>query len=230
MRKFLFSSALFILSAVFCFADNDFYKPTDKWPYVFDSFRKGVIHFEAPYPDLEAEINICVVDGHLHYLENGVILESTAKGVTGAEVDGKVYRCFRGRMLEVVVADEKGFVGKVPLYDTSGQGGVDIGFGITTSNYAAADSDIRAVSALGQSFIHAKVAEMAQKKDEGIPMPLKDVVYIVAGNKGIEAFRQDFVDLVGKEAASAFLKANKVKWNNPLTLLPVADYLASLPE
>lgn len=226
MKKLLVITILMISAAFRSYADDSTFTPSDAWPYAFESFRKGVIHFEAPYADLEAEINICVADGHLHYLEEGVILESETKGVTGAEIDGKKYICFGKEMLEVIVENENGYVGKISLYDPTQTGQVDIGFGITSSAFAANSVDLSSAIGLGSSFVHAKVADIAIKKDEGTPLALKSLVYIVAGDERIEPFKKDFQDLVGKDEAAAFLKDNKVKWNNPQTLLPVVDFIA----
>lgn len=225
MKKFVLLSILFVLMSVSSSADGSFV-PTDTWPYTFESFRKGVIHFEPPYADLEADINICIANGHLHYLEDGVILESETKGVTGAEIDGRKYICFGKEMLEVIVEDENGYVGRISLYDPTKTGQVDIGFGISSSSFAASNVDMSFAVGLGNDFIHAKVAEMALRKGEGTPLALKSLVYIVVGENRIEPFKKDFQDLVGKDEAAAFLKENKIKWNNPETLLPVVDFIA----
>lgn len=227
MKKLFVTSIILALASFAGLAQDDYFTPTDTWPYAFESFRSGVIHFEAPYEDLVADINICVADGHLHYLENGVILESETKGVIGAEVNGKTYRCYGEEMMEVIVGDDNGFVGKLLLYDPSKAGQVDIGFGISSSTFAASSVDLSSAIGLGSNFVHAKVADVAVNKDKGEPLTLSTTIYIVAGDKRMEPVKRDFQDLVGKDEAAAFLKDNKVKWNSPETLLPVVDFIAT---
>jgi len=218
----ILATALFSLGA----QDDSYSGATDSWPYMFKSFQHRVVHFVKGYKDLEADLNICVADGHLHYVENGTILESETKEVTGAEINGKLYISNKGEMMEVLANNENGYVVLSRLFDPTQMGKAEIGYGMTSSTYAASNLDLRAVTGLAQNILHAKVAEAATNAGYGEKLPLKETIFIIVGDNRINSDKKDFQDLVGKEKAAEFLKENKVKWNKAETLLPVINFIA----
>jgi len=228
MRKIIVSLVALFSATTFICAQEMFLGPTEKWPYIFGQFQEGAVHFGPGYQDLNVKVNLCVADGHLHYIdENGIILESETKEVTGATINGVEYFNFAGILYKVIAKNENGSVVSVQLYDPTQMGKVDIGFGITSDNFAASTADVSAFASIGQGFLHAKIADIISTKDEGASLPLVETYHIIVGNKIISAEKKEFQDMVGKAAADEFLKANKIKWNKPETLLPVVDFIAA---
>lgn len=226
MKRFFLIVSILAASFSMSAQDGSYGGATDSWPYMFKSFQHGTVHFIKGYKDLEADLNICVADGHLHYVEDGTILESETKEVVGAEINGKKYIAYTGEMMEILASNDNGYVVISKLFDPTQMGKAEIGYGMTSSTYAASNLDLRAVTGLSQSLIHAKVAEAATNAGYGEKLPLKETIYLIVGQDKILADKNAFQDVVGKEEAKAFLKNNKIKWTKAETLLPVIDFIA----
>jgi len=226
MKRILLIISLLVGSISMSAQDESYSGATDSWPYLFKNFQHGVVHFIKGYKDLESDLNICIADGHLHYVDNGTILESETKEVTGAEINGKIFIAYNGEMMEVLANNENGYIAVSRLFDPTQMGKAEIGYGMTSSTYAASNLDLRAVTGLAQNILHSKVAEAATNAGYGEKLPIKETLCIIVGNNKINADKKEFQDLVGKEKATAFLKENKIKWTKAETLLPVVNFIA----
>lgn len=225
-RIFTFLSALVILASGLCSAQNLPYKPTDVWPYEYDSFTEGRLYRTGNLNDVVGKFNVCIANGQVHYLdEKDIILEADSREIRAVEVGEDMYiNCF-GKMYKVVGRSDYGYIVKLRAIDNSQQG-VDIGFGITSSTVAAQSVDLTSAVGLSTALVHSNVAKVALEKENGTPLNLTEDLFFKVGDQLIPASKQDLIEATSKDAVNAFLKAHKVKWNQPETLVPLIDFIA----
>ncbi len=214
-------------TALFAQEDGFAYKPTETWPYEFSSFTNGTILLKGNTDGLTKEMNICLADGNVHYVENGEILAADLSTVLYVEIAGRTFLHAADGMMEILAQNANGYVLNSKTLDLSPTDGVDIGYGIVTSTVAAKNVDLTMSSALGTAMIHAKVVEKLNEKDSGAPLKLMERLILKIGNQLIPATKKDVQDVTSKEALSAFLKSNKIKWNNSQSLLQVVDFVSA---
>ena len=68
--------------------------------------------------------------------------------------------------------------------------------------------------------------ELKNSKEDGKILPLIQKKYLFVNGKIVYATRKDVQAVSDPADLKAFLKENKIKWNNPQSLLTVVDYLA----
>ena len=72
-------------------------------------------------------------------------------------------------------------------------------------------------------------ADLHAMKDQSETLPVLKNRYLVIGLDQIKADRQNVLDIAGldKKAFKAFLKAEKIKWDNPQDLAKVIDFITA---
>lgn len=232
--KAIFRTLFLAALAAFCcagaYAQDSYYRPTDKWPYIYEEFTEGTVNLTLNQY-YEGQLNICIDNGTIHYIdENGVIMESIMGDVVSAVIGAKKYVNVNGKMMEVLFENENGYVVKARSVSQAAQG-VDIGFGIVSDTVAAQGVDMATTIGFGGTFIHSRIAEVQREREYGTPLNVDEQYYLkTVSGLCIKATKNDFTDFLGKEKASAFLKSAKVKWNSPSTLLQVVDFLKTEME
>lgn len=221
LHKWIFLCAALCVSTI-CNAQD--FKPSDKWPYIFENFTPAVIYHSAVNGTSNVDINICVENGSIHYLDKDIILELRTSSITKVEVANKTYVNVNNYMMEVVADTPDGMIVK-EVKSKAPDGGVDIGFGMSSSTNAASTLDLTAVTAFGSSLLHAKIAEAATQAQYGNTLPLETKYYFWINGYLTSATKKDFTEAVGKDAANTFLKANKIKWNEPGTMIPAISFI-----
>ena len=219
-------SALVILASGLCSAQNLPYKPTDVWPYEYDSFTEGRLYRTGNLNDVVGRFNVCIANGQVHYLdEQNIILEADSREIRAVEIGEDMYiNCF-GKMYEIVERGDYGYIVRLKSINNTPEG-VDIGFGITSSTVAAQSVDLASAIGISAALVHSNVAKVALEKENGTPLNLNVETFIKVGDHLVPASKQDVIEATSKDAANAFLKAHKVKWNQPETLVPLIDFLA----
>jgi len=227
--KALFKFTLVVLSMVL-FSNNAFsqesYKPSDKWPYVFEKFSDGVIHQNNGRGDISTEVNVCVDNGKLHYVDNGVILEATTSTVKDVEVAGKKFINVFGSLMEVLYSDENGYILLERKIEAASDG-VDIGFGIVSSTTSAQSVDLAGSTAFGTALLHSKVAESAREAKYGTPLKLAEKKFYYVNGSLTAATKKEFQQAVGKDTSASFLKQNKINWNETASIAKTLELMAN---
>lgn len=91
------------------------YEPMDTWPYLVQDFVKGDIRMTNGNVLKSKEVNFNIIDGKLHYIENGVIMSAEMVQVSSVVTESATYLNVWGRMMKVVASDEKGYVLRLSL-------------------------------------------------------------------------------------------------------------------
>ncbi|MCQ2146455.1 MAG: hypothetical protein MJZ16_02960 [Bacteroidales bacterium] len=221
LRLLLFACSFCI--SIICSAQSS-YKPTNKWPYIFEKFTPVVIHHLTTNGTSNVEANICVDDGSLHFLDDGTILQLRTGSIAKVEFGERIFIPINNYLMEVLVDTPDGMIVKSQTIK-AGEDGVDIGFGMTSSTNAASNFDLTATLAFGTSLLHSKIAEAAIEAAYGSYLDVETKIYFFVNGYLIPATKKDFTETVGKDVANAFLKENKIKWNEPASMLPAIKLL-----
>lgn len=225
MKRFFQISliAVLLVCETVCIAQN-VYKPRDKWPYIYESFSPAIIHQTNNLGDIEATANICVDDGSLHYIEDGVILQATNSTISKVDINGKTFVSVYNQLMESVASSPDGYIVK-KIKVTEETQGANLGYGMTSSNFSARNVDLTASTAFGVSLLHSKLAEASENAEYGTPLTIEEELCFFVNGRLISASKKDFTEAVGKDKANAFLKANKIKWNEPASIIPVISFI-----
>lgn len=218
------SAALFCLPAMA--QNSDDYTPKDKWPYVYEKFQEGVVYGLRGEKTSSERYNVCVDNGSLHFLSSkDVILQADMTPIAYLVIGSKKFQNVSGKLMEVAAESDAGLV----LWDlkvTAG-GGTDIGFGIQSEGFAAQNVDLKSVFVqLGLDMLNVPVEKAEEEQKYGAALDVEKHLYIRTTNGDyLKAGKSEFQEFVGKDEAKVFLKDHKVKWNDPLSLLQVVEYI-----
>ncbi|MCQ2146484.1 MAG: hypothetical protein MJZ16_03105 [Bacteroidales bacterium] len=225
-RTLLVSVVLLLSTAVLSFSQNVYSEILYRsWPYLLEKFTDGTIH--TLRKDFNAPVNICIADGSVHFTENGVILQATVSDITSVEINGEKFVPCGSRMCRVIAQKDDCYIVQDTEIREEGEG-VDLGFGMKSQTYASSNVSLASLANLGGQFLHANMLDVEKQKEDGEPLLTSVKTIIRTPARYIPSSKKDFTDLVGKEASSSFLKANKIKWNDPQDLLKVAEFIKSL--
>lgn len=223
-NKIFIAIAIALVGAVSAAAQD--FQPTDKWPYIFDSFTPGTIYSANGKESGITDLNICIGNNTVHFLKDGIILEADALDISTVAIGSRRFLNAEGKMMEVLASDDNGTILKLITVDDIVDDAVDLGYGIKSSTYSASNADLRAMHVFGMELVHAKVAEAALEREYGNVLQITETIYFQVGSQLYKATKKDFQNEFGKDETAAFLKANKVKWNDPSTLLPILAFIA----
>lgn len=229
MKKLLF---LFIgmLLAVSSFAQEE--HPTANWPYLYPDFMEGELLRANKAPN-KARFNIHLNLGALHYVHrDGTIKESDTWGVTGLVIGEDVFRNVGGKMLKVIAETEGGCVvletraNYSAIVRKDGAYGTTSLHSTTTKTYLPNDNVVNAYNGYLLTDVYADLHAM---KNQSEKLPVLNNMYLVIGNKQVPANKKSVVALgvLDKKSFNAFLKSEKVKWNEVEDLVKVLNYIAS---
>lgn len=224
------SALLLLLAAGQGYAQR--YQPRDTWPYLNEEFVEGNVRVSGGDLLEGRLLNVCIADGRLHYVEDGSIMAADMNNVFTASIGGFVYVNRGGKMFKVLVETDGGAVLQFTEVDFEEMNKTDIGYGISSST---ASSQHTTLSGLGLTDEmggfgiagNSRYEAVRDNKGSGKVIPQKESLWLLVGGSMIPATRKDFLSYPGidKDAAAKFLKENKIKWNKPLSLAKVVEYL-----
>lgn len=224
-------SRIALCAAAILFCTNAFaqYKPSTKWPYVYEHFSEGTVYQLRNNATIEGKYNVCIDNGKLHFIDDkGVIMEAGLREISRISIGQKMFMNVSGKLMEVVAESEDGYV-LLERSVSEAPKGVDIGFGIVTDNYSTSNVDLTTVLALGSSLVQTIAEEAMKEREYGTTVEVDEKYQLrTANGLMLPATKSDFQDYVGKKESKEFLKANKVDWKKPATMLPVLKYIREM--
>ena len=224
MKKVLLLVCLLACAIELC-AQNYDYKPRETWPYLLEEFTSGGVHTPGGTNLNEGWYNVCVLDGKLHYVQNGKIMEADMRQVQYARIGGSMYVNRRGTMEQVVAEEGNYALLRSTLADLDRLSKSDIGYGVSSAT--ASTQSINSLGMAGGTVSMELEAAIAESKS-GTVLPLRTRYDFMLGARQIEANRASVMALPGidKAAAKNFFKQEKINWNKPESLAKVLKYLA----
>jgi hypothetical protein len=219
-RFFLLSVTMLIYLAVH--SQN----ATTTWPYVFDNFMPSIIYMEDG-KKIECTANVHLVKGKLHYIEDNKILEIKNSDVLLLTINNREFMNVAGQMMEVVSQEKRGFIAasRVPDYSKLNETGGAYGTSSSTSATMALSSIEEQISS--KNFTSIGVTQLFKDKESGKALPIKTSYYVVSNRNIYPAEKRELEKLLPKDKKAAyktFIKKNKIKWNDPNSLLKLVEF------
>jgi hypothetical protein len=223
MKKFLFMCAG-TLVAVAAFAQE----PTTNWPYLYPEFKEGELNVRSKTE--KALFNIHLDLGALHYVEDGRIKEANVLNATTLVIGNDVFRNVAGKMLKVLARAQGGYIVEETRATYSAVVRNDGAYGTTALNSTTTKTFLYNENAINQynGYLMTDVyKDLLAMRDDAEKLPVRKNLYIVIGMDQIPADKKSVASLSGldKKALKAFLKSEKIDWNEIGDLVKVIDYI-----
>ena len=227
MKKLLFS-IIAMLMAVAASAQKD--SPTTSWPYLYPDFMEGELEVRTKIT--KALVNIHLNLGALHYVENGKIKESSTIGITKLVIGDDVFRNVGGKMMKMLAEAEDGFVVEETRANYTAVVKKDGAYGTTALNSTTTKSFLYNENVLNgyNGYLMTDIyKDLHAMKDQSEKLPVLKNRYLVIGLNQIKADKQNVLDIDGldKKAFKAFLKTEKIKWDDPQDLVKVIEFITA---
>ena len=195
---------------------------TTIWPYIYPEFKEGTLYMVGG-KQFTAQFNIHVQESRLHYLSNGIIKETQSENIVLVKIGEDVFMSVDGKVMKVIGSEERGFVATLILGDFAKLNNSSGAYG--GSSNSSAIMKLSSIEVGGKTIVNHM--ELKQKRDEGVPLPLKYQYYIVTKGKVYSATKKGIRSELSDSSAvefKSFLKKNKIKWDNPQSLMTLLDF------
>ncbi len=225
-------SAIYVLTVLMCviYAGQTYaqkYEPTETWPYLFTDFRVGAVTMGNGNTVQTLKMNIAI-DGKVHYINenDGKIMAADMLNIVSASFDEDIFCNVGGKMMKVLAQNSNGMVVSLIMIDTDAMGKSEIGYGISSST--ASTQKLSALAGESSSLVNLPLSTIMSKREGGEKLPIRQRLFIRVGIDVIQASKKSLLDssAVDKDTAKAFLKTAKIKWNDPVSLLAIVDFVA----
>ncbi len=218
-------AAMLLTGVRLCLAQS--YEPTRTWPYLYNDFQNGVIRMSGGELVQAAMVNVSV-DGKIHYVDekDQKVMAADMLKVFSARIGDDVYLNAGGKMMRLLAENGNGAVVCETSVNFDELNKSDIGYGISSST--ASTRKLSSLAGDSSSLVNLPLNTLMEGRENGEKLPLMRKNLIRVGLNVIPATKSEVTNspLVDKAAAKAFLKSNKVRWNDPSSLLTVVDFLS----
>lgn len=195
------------------------------WPYIYPEFTEGELKKYAGV-NVEGMFNVHLAKGVLHFVEKDIIREALPTEVFSVRIGKDYYANVGGTIMKVMAESENGFVAQEVLADFAALNNTGGAYG--SSSNSISTQALSSLEGIGGTRSNMNHMELKNSKDDGETLPVTVKLYLVMPGKVVYAAKKDVLDIDGvdKKAISAFIKENKIKWNNPQALIKLVDYLS----
>lgn len=104
MKKFILFLIAFLSALCACGQEC-----STMWPYVYPEFRDAVL-YKKDGTKFELKVNVHVLHGRLHYLDDGLVKEAFPHEVLLVQIGEDRYMDVNGDIMKVVASEDRGFV------------------------------------------------------------------------------------------------------------------------
>jgi len=200
------------------------YTPTEPWPYLYEEFTPGNVFTSLEGTIGYDQLNVNIIDGKLHYIKEGTIMEAAMGGIHVVGIDKDVYLNVGGKLMLLLKEADHCAVVKGTEIDYDEMAKVNIGYGKSAT---ASTQNISLMSLSGSDNLNKSLSVVEQTKYNGKVLPLKEHIYLVVDGILVRATKSDVISTgwADKKEVSSFVKTNKIKWNDPEGLSLLGEYL-----
>lgn len=221
MKRFItfLASALVALTAAAQTA------PTTTWPYMYPDFVEGEILTQDGF-NKKGLFNVHVLRATLHHIDGDLVKEVAPGTVFSVRIANDLYINASGRLMKVLAQNDNGYVAECSEVDMVKLNSTESAYGASSTTQGT--MSLSSLEGIGATNSNSSLNHMELKnnKENGQTLPLIKKKYLFVNKKCIYATRRDVSENSDSDALKAFLKSNKVKWNDPQSLLGVVDFLA----
>ncbi len=192
------------------------------WPYIYPEFQDGTIYMSGGQK-INHKMNVHVLYGRLHYIDGAIIKEALSNDIIYIEIANDRYMFVNGDIMKIVGNREKGFVATHVTADLQRLNETGGAYG--TSSTSSATRKLTSVDIPGANRNHM---ELREGKNAGASLDLIYKYYIVTNGSVYEATKKGIESQLSPERKAefkTFLKANKIRWKDPQSLLKLLDFL-----
>ena len=224
MKKILVLLAATLFAANVMAQDS----PTVNWPYLYPDFVEGQ-SLMIGGKTLTAKYNIHLGLGALHFVNDGIIAESSVANILTITLGEDLLRNVGGKMMRVLAQTEGGLVVQETLADYSAIVRDDGAYGGSLSNAAKGFSYDENYGNYGY-LVTNSYEDLLSIKNESEELPVNVKTYLYINDNLIIASKKNVSALPGvdKKAFADYLKTNKIDWKDPADLVKVIDFISNL--
>ena len=195
------------------------------WPYLYNEFTPGEV-LTLKGSKLEYPMNIHILHGRLHFIEEGMIKEAASKDIVKVTIGEDEFLSVDQDVMKIVARGEKGLVVAHLLGDFEKLNEAGGAYGSSTTSSAT-----RRLSSIEvQGKVNQNHMELREGRHNGELVDLTTTYYIIIpGMNKILATKKGVEEAIGPDRKAdfkAWLKANKIKWNKPESVVNVIDFIA----
>ena len=198
--------------------------PTTSYPYLYDTFINGTVVMDNGEKEAR-QMNIHLREGRLHYIDNGIIKEAFLTDVAAIEIGNDIFLPVYTSVMKVMAKNNNGCI--VMEYRGDFEGAISGSGAYGTSASSSATMKITSIQTDNQ--INQNYMNILNEKEQGMALEINTAYHIVTPKYKVKATRKDIEEVLPVDKAAelkVFIKENKIKWKNPLGLLPLVDFLA----
>lgn len=228
MKKILLLTFVLSFMTIPLFAQK--YEPRDTWPFVYENFTDGSLYSSTGDVLLSARMNVSVLNQKLYYLKGETIMEADMVRLYAAKISSgpaeDLYVNVGAKMYRVLAESDGGAALQGDILDVERYNKASIGYGVTS--YTASTQNVSGLAMESAAGVNINQAQAS--KEGGEPLPVLEKKYILYGpGRIVPALKREVMDIpdLDKQAAKAFFKENKIKWNQAASLTQVADFLTN---
>ncbi len=191
------------------------------WPYLYKDFTDGIIYKKSG-GKVYNKLNVHVLKGRLHYIENEMVKEAVGNDILLIEIGKDKYMPVNGDIMKIVGQKDNGFVTLLQTADM--QRLTETGGAYGTSSTS---SSTRKITSIDMTAADIKHTEMLQNRSNGTSIDLNSKYYIVAGENVYEASKKTIENELpaeDKDAFRSFVKDHRIKWKNADSLTELLDF------
>ena len=228
MKKILLLTFVLSFMTIPLFAQK--YEPRDTWPFVYENFTDGALYSSTGEMLLSAKMNVSILNQKLYYLKGETIMEADMVRLYAAKISSglseDLYVNVGAKMYRVLAESDGGAALQADILDVERYNKASIGYGVTS--YTASTQNVSGLAMESAAGVNINQAQAS--KEGGEPLPVLEKKYILYGRgRIVPALKREVMDIpdLDKQAAKAFFKENKIKWNQAASLTQVADFLTN---
>lgn len=216
-------SLCFFYGVVFSISAQS-YTPTTKWPYIYEEFQDGTVYFQNDQKTKTMKLNVHLQNSTLHYLDGNSILQSNPRGIEKVQIGNDTFIYMNGLLVHQLSSLDNVALVKLTKADfkalTKGTTGA---YGMSTE--VSATNDLSSIQLSGS--VNLNHTQMKLERSEGKDLPLINEYYFIFGDKVVEATRKDVEKSLGEDGKTklkAFVKQNKIKWKDEVSLIKLLEF------
>ena len=220
MKRLILTIAV-LFAAVTAFAQEY----STAWPYLYNEFTPGEV-LTLKGSKLEYPMNIHILHGRLHFIDNGLIKEAATQDIVLARIGEDEFLSVDQDVMKIMKRTDDGMVVAHLVGDFEKLNEAGGAYGSSTTS--SATRKLTSVDVQGK--VNQNHMELREGRHDGELVDLKTTYYIVIpGMNKIPATKKGVEEAIGPERKADFknwLKSHKVKWNKPESVAEVISFIA----